>query len=82
MSPTPSSRRFHGANIASMACSALQLISTQRRHMGLQAFLAHNTTVFRVATYASFLGQFGILAMANRGHGFATRELGACQQQK
>ena len=30
MSPTPSSRRFHGANIASMACSALQLISTQR----------------------------------------------------
>ena len=30
MSPTPSSRRNHGANIASMACSALQLISTQR----------------------------------------------------
>ena len=30
MSPTPSSRRIHGANIASMACSALQLISTQR----------------------------------------------------
>ena len=29
VSPTPSSRRNHGANIASMACSALQLISTQ-----------------------------------------------------
>ena len=30
MSPTPSSRRIHGTNIASMACSALQLIPTQR----------------------------------------------------
>ncbi len=47
MSPTPSSRRIHGANIASMACSALQLISTQRAtvvlvlHRGGDAVVLH-----------------------------------------
>ena len=37
------------------------------------------TMVFRVARYASFLGQFGILATGNRGHGLCDARV--CQQQ-
>ncbi len=44
-------------------------------------FFGSITTVFHVETHASSLHQFDKLATANRGHGFATRELKAAKSE-